>query len=211
MALVQMLQFAKPVDELVFNAYAQMSKQIDLASKAITEHFSVIDSALDSGLSVREAASGQRIQMVMHRVVASSRLAGFQHGAIHAKKKMPGNYGHVIHDAARDRASEVNRLMRRTTKRRLKETPDSEYILSSDRAMAAARYEAGRSYFEGVADAFKGSAWGKAWITSSSEPCIECEEAESQGVIGADMMFNVGQSYPPLHLHCACSITMRRL
>lgn len=196
---------------LVFNVYSQLEKQIGAASSAIANHFDEIDSALDQGLSVKKASRGQRIEVITRRLISSARLAGFQHGAKHTKKRMPALYGREVDKDASKRARKVNKLMRRTTRRRLRSTPDSEHVLSRERAIAAARYEAAKSYFAGVKDAFQGTGWKKEWLTSSEESCIDCQGNEEQGPLDVDEAFQSGDDYPSAHLSCSCMVALVRV
>ncbi len=195
---------------LVMNPYYQLDKQIGAAASGISEHFDIIDSGLDRGLSVKKASRGHRIEVITRGLISSARLSGFQHGAKHTKKKMPALYGRQLQEVSAERAHEVNRLMRRTTRKRLRSTPDSDYILSRDRAISAARYEAANAYFAGVKDAFSGTGWQKEWITSSAEPCENCQSNEEEGPIDVDATFDSGDDYPAIHLGCSCAVIMVR-
>jgi hypothetical protein len=195
---------------LVYNAHAALDSQIAAAAKSIEDAFSEIDSSLDRGSTVRDAVRDQQVTAAMHRVIASARLHGFLHGAERSKKHMPADYGTVIRGEAEKRAATVNHLMRRTSKRVLKETPDSDFVLSKDRAVMAARFEAGNSYFAGVKDAFRGTNWKKKWITSSAESCEDCEMNEDQGPIGIDDYFQSGDDWPLAHQNCSCFISVTR-
>lgn len=194
---------------LIFNPYAQMDREIAAATKHIQNVFENIDAALDKGKSVEAAISVGTVQPVIHRIVATSRLSGFMHAAKHSGAKVPMTYGKTIGDKSAARAAKVARLMKRTTRKVLKGTPDSQYTLSKDRAIAAARYEAARGYFQGVGDAFRGSKkHGKRWVTSAAESCEECMDNEAQGTIGIDEDFQSGHPYPTAHVNCACVISI---
>ena len=100
--------------------------------------------------------------------------------------------------------------MLRTTKRRYRSKPDSDFTFSEGRALAAAKYEASRAYYRGVRDGFEGSSdFEKAWITSSENPCEECMDAEDQGYIDTGDDFVNGYGWPAAHLNCQCLITTR--
>ena len=194
----------------VYNPHSALDSQIAAASKSIADTFSEIDSSLDKGKTIKEALYGRRVTAAMHRVIASARLHGFLHGAERSKKHMPANYGTVIRADAEKRAAEVNRLMRRTSKKVLRNTPDSDYVLSPDRALMAARYEAGKSYFQGVGDALRGSHHKKRWITSSAESCENCEDNAEIGPIDIDEVFPSGDDYPLAHQNCSCYVSVTK-
>lgn len=198
---------------LVFNPHAQMDEAIRAAATSVSSVFDNIDAAYGKGKSVKEALKGSKaqVQMIMHRVIATSRIRGFQQAAAISKKHMPVLYGHTIRADAESRATTVGKLMRRTTKHGILHTPDSDYLLSKDRAVSAARYEAGNSYFQGVQDAFKGTDWGKRWITSAAESCEDCLENEADGVLAADDFFSSGHAFPLAHNNCSCFVGMSRL
>ena len=198
------LQFA--AKELVFNPHTQLKAQISAASKSITDHFHDIDSAIDDGVPVSQAVKGKRIRAVMRRVISSARTSGFLTASKHSKKKMPALYGRTVDADAKKRARRVGKWMRGTTKRTLKNSPESDFTLSEARALRAAKFEASKAYFQGVADGFKGSGYQKQWITSSDEPCPDCQDNEDQGPIGVDEEFQSGDAYPLAHLSCGCVV-----
>jgi hypothetical protein len=189
---------------LLFSPYSILNQQLNTASDIIAAHFNEIESAISKGISIKGAVRGKKNKVAIRRAIVSARLAGFQHGAKHSKKRMPANYGSQIAATAEKRASKVNTLMKRTTKKRLRSMPDSEYVLSKNRAMTAVRYEASRQYFRGVQDAFEGSGWKKEWVTSSEEACPECEANEEQGKIGVGEAFQSGHNWPSAHIGCSC-------
>lgn len=196
---------------LVFNPYLLMRSQIAAASRDIASHFDEIDTSLDKGTSVKTAVRQSRgLRAVMNRVIASARITGFQHGAAHSKKKMPPVYGRKVQEASEQRAKKVNRMMRRTTRRVLRKSPDSSHVLSKDRAVAAARFEAAQAYFQGVKDAFKDTDFEKSWITSAAEPCEDCQGNEEDGPIDVGDVFSSGHEYPAAHLNCACSVLIKK-
>jgi hypothetical protein len=197
---------------LVFNPHHEMEAQIRAAADSIADVFSEIDSALDKGQSVTGAVRKQKLDATVMRIVSSARLHGFLRGAQHSRKHMPVMYGRDIRSAGEARAQKVNKFMRRTSRNVLKNTPDSDYVLSGDRALMAARFEAANSYFQGVQDSFAGvQGWKKRWVTSSAEACPECEENEGQGLIGTDEDFQSGHSYPLAHQNCSCACEVRRV
>ena len=193
----------------VFNPHAQLSQQIKEASKSIAATFSEIDSQLDKGKSIARALQGRKFTAAMHRGIASARMHGFLYAANHSKKMMPANYGYTVRSAAEKRAAAVNRMMRRTSKKVLKNTPDSEFVLSKDRALMAARYEIGNAYFQGVSDAFKGAKVKKKWLTTSANPCDDCIDNESAKYIPIDQPFPSGAYMPLQHQHCQCWIAIK--
>lgn len=196
--------------DLIFNPSLLLGSQIKAASKSIASYFDDIDSSLDQGSSVKQAVSGDDINAIMKRMIHSSRLSGFQHAAKHVKKQMPALYGRKIQRAAAKRADKVNDLMVKSTKSWLKNTPDSDYVLGSDRALRAARFEASRAYYRGVMDAMGGSGFQKAWNTTSDDPCESCESNEDQGYIDVDEPFDSGDFIPLMHLSCQCYLTCKK-
>ena len=195
-------------DSLIFNPYAQLDAQMASASRQVSAVFDEIDSALDRGEDVVDAVRNRKIQQAMNRIIGSARLSGFIHGARHTKQKMPFGYGTQIVGQARSRARKVNSLMNRTSRRVLRNSPDSDYVLGKDRAIAAVRFEGANSYFAGVKDAFRGSGFKKRWVTSSGESCEDCQDNEDQGPIGVDELFQSGDYGPTLHLCCVCYLEM---
>lgn len=196
---------------MVLNPFAAMEGQIHSSASHIDSYFSDIDSALDNGSEVKEAVAKGVIRPVMRRLISSSRTLGFQHAAAISKKRMPILYGREVSDIADRRAKRVDKMMRKTTRRRLKNTPDSDYILGKSRALAASQYEASRSYFRGVKDALSGSGLGKRWITTAMESCEDCLANEDEGTIGVDEQFQSGDLYPAAHLNCPCSVEVVRI
>lgn len=195
----------------IFNPHAQMEAQIAEATKIVASTFSNIDAAIGKGKSISSALKGsrQQIQQVFHRVIATSRLSGFQQATKITKKNMKPLYGHEIRADAEARASEVGKLMRRTSKRVLNNTPDSDYILSRDRSLSSVRFEASNSYFKGVSDGFAGTGYSKEWLASDS--CGECLDNEEQGLIDVDEDFQSGHSYPLAHQNCTCGVRIARM
>lgn len=200
---------AKGYERLVFNPHEQLQHQINSSTKQMAAYFEDIASAVDMDLPLSKAVAGDRIAPIIQRIVSTARLSGFQHGAKYSKKRMPANYGRKITTAAISRGAAINRQMKQTTKRTLKTTPDSIHVLSRERALAAARYEAARGYYKGVSDAFKGTAATKAWVTSSDNPCEECLMAENDDYIGVGEVFSNGLGYPLAHLNCQCFTVVR--
>lgn len=187
--------------ELIFNPYTAVEAQINAAAKSLSVYFGEIDSSLDDGVSVKKALKRGSIESNMRRLLSSSRLIGFQHAAAVTRARMPALYGRDIASSAEKRASKVDRWMHRTTKRVLKSSPDSEHILSSERALSAVQFEAAREYFKGLRDGFQGSGAKKGWVTGS-DPCDDCQENEDAEFISMDDDFPSGDSFPPGHLHC---------
>ena len=197
--------------DLVYNPHLHLQGQIKAASKIISEYFDEVDASLDDGKTITQSLAGRKqIQKSMQNLIHSARLQGFQLGSRLSKRQMPVGYGKELWAKAGRQADNVNRLMTRTTRRRLINTPDSDYVLASDRADMAARYEASRAYFRGVQDAVSGGSYHKAWITSSMEPCNDCTDNEGQGYIPVDQVFESGDIFPAAHQHCLCGIAMKR-
>jgi hypothetical protein len=196
---------------LVYNPYLTLDSQIAATSKDLTGVFDEIDFALDKGRKIRTAVDGERIQKIMRRHLSGARLTGFQDAAKHARVRMPVLYGHKLSDQAQRRAAFINSKMNRTTRRTLKSVPESDFVLSKDRALSAARYENARQYFLGVRDAYKGQDFRKKWITSGADGvCDECALAEDEGKINIDAEFDNGFVFPPGHNNCSCWIAVTR-
>ena len=196
--------------DLIFNPYSQLERQIKLATDRVSKHFDSIGAAMNKGQKVKKAVQqAGELNAALKRVIVSSRLSGFAHGSKYVKKALPAEYGSLVSAAATKRAKKINKLMKLTTKKGL--ASQSEFALSRDRALRAAKYEAGKAYFKGVADAFRGTGWGKAWITSSEEPCDACVENEDQDVIGVEEAFDSGHMNPPIHPNCQCYLAMRKM
>lgn len=195
---------------LVFSSNSALAKPIKSAVTAIGQYFDDIGSSIDDGDAIEEAVRGARVQAAMKTIIAHARAQGFLTAAKHSKKQMPVFYGSRIRNTAENRAKKVNRWMKRTTQRVLTNAPDSAHVLSKERALMAAQYEAGRSYFRGVADGFRGTGFKKRWITSSEDPCPDCQDNEDVGAIGVDEEFPSGDLYPLAHQHCACMIAIAK-
>jgi|SRR5581483_3118102 len=196
---------------LILSPHSSMASQIKAAAGGLSSYFDEIDSSLDKGKGIKQSIVKDKVAPIMRRLVVSSRMLGYSHAAKVSKKSMPALYGKDVRAGAEKRGAKVDKLMRRTTKRTLKNVPDSEYILSASRALAAAEYEASRAYFRGVRDALAGSGMGKSWVTASGESCEDCLGNEDEDVIGVDEMFSSGHFYPAAHLHCACFIQLRKV
>jgi len=193
----------------MFNPWQTMSPQINSAANEIDSLFSQIDASLLKGKAVSEAMKGRKFTAAMHKVIASSRLHGFLHTAQYSKAHMPADYGYTLTDAARKRAAKVNRLMRKTSKKTLTSNPESPYVLSKQRALASANFEASNSYFMGVQDAMKGKAAKKQWVTSSARPCDDCLDNEEAGWIAFSEPFESGDQAPLMHMNCRCALRVK--
>lgn len=197
-------------NDLVFHAHQQMERNISQATSVIAAGFDLIDSALNDGVTKKNAVRVQDMRSAVHQLVASARLSGFAHGSVHSKRKMPHDYGDHIRKLAASRSSKVNGWMKQTTKKKLSLTPDSDYTLSRLRASRAMKFEAANSYYRGLRDSFAGTGWYKGWLTSNDEPCEDCDANEEEGVIGVDDEFPSGHLYPLVHLNCGCYVFMRK-
>lgn len=195
---------------LVFNPYTHLEKQIGVTAQAITDHFNSIDSAIDKGVSLKDAVGGTRIQSVMQRVISSAHLAGFTLASQTSGRRMPVGYGRAIGAKAASRAQRVNTFMRVSTKRTIRKSPDGDYVLSRDRAYRAARFEAAKAFYAGIRDGFQGTGYQKNWVTSSDNPCIECQDNEDEGPVSMDSEFQSGDLYPAAHLQCSCFVVVEK-
>lgn len=193
-----------------FNARQQMKPNIDRAHRGIYSHLQAVDSRLQDGVALSKAVNGLKIKSSMDVLISASRLKGFQQASTISGAMMPVDYGKEIAAAAADRATEVDKMMARTTKRRLNNDLDNEYVLSAERSLAASAYESAKGYYQGVSDALAG--YGdvgllKQWFTTSDNPCPECEDAEDDGPIDVDDTFSNGLDYPLAHLNCQCFVS----
>jgi hypothetical protein len=178
------------------------SEKINFTSNAIAEYLDGIEGIAD----LKEIRT---LVQPLEDLIGDAYESGFDTGSKHSKKALTAVRRKKMRLAARKRAKEVVAMMKKTTKKGLKS--DSDYVLSSERADKAAKYEAGLAYFKGVKDAFSGVAgWGKAWTTAHN-PCDECIDAEDEGPIPFDEAFENGLYGPPLHLNCLCSLTIQRM
>lgn len=194
---------------LIYNPYLELDNQIKSASTGLTEVFSDIDFALDKGRSIRHAVNTDRISAVMRQQLAHARFAGFVTAAKHSKVPTPPLYGRRIQNTTRVRASKINDWMNRTTRRTLRRVPDSEYVLSGERGLTVARFELGRMYFRGVADAYRDTDFRKKW-NANEDACELCLAAEDEGRINVSAVFDNGVGFPPGHLVCGCWIVITR-
>jgi hypothetical protein len=195
---------------LVFNSNTALAKPIKAAVSSIGSYFDEIGSAVDDGDPVEAAVRGMRIHLAMQTAIARARTHGFLTASGHSKKPMPALYGRKIWNASDKRAAKVNKWMKKTTRRVLTNTPDSAHVLSKERALAAVKYEAARGYFRGVRDGFSGTGFTKTWITTSADPCDNCQDNEDAGPIDVDDVFPSGDDYPALHQNCNCMIGVQR-
>ena len=129
---------------------------------------------------------------------------GFQDGAKHSGYRMSKSFGKWATASAQKRASQVDDLMRATTKRWLK--AGNGYALTPDRAMRAAAYEISNSYFGGLQQSFAGSSVRKSWVVGSGDPCDDCQANEDAGAIPFDDAFDSGHDTPLAHLNCLCAL-----
>ena len=192
---------------LIYNPYLALDGQISATANDLTDVFGEIDSALDKGVGIKKAVMGDRVSAALRSRLAAARVQGFQHAAKYAKSRMPSLYGRTASDFAKKRAAKVNDWMNGTTRRTLKRAPDSEFVLSGDRAVAAARYENARAYFKGVKDAYAGGVkperFRKKW-NAAADACDDCLLAEDSGRIGIFDYFDNMMQFPPGHLSCGC-------
>lgn len=197
---------------VVFNPYLNIRRSISSASDAIEEQFNAIDTAFSAGTSVKQAVKqGKRIRKIMQQVITSARVSGFSFSQDFSRKKTPALYGRQVMKEAATRADLVAGLMRHTTRVGLKRNPDSDFILSRERAVAAVKFEAARAYYAGIKDGFQDTEYLKEWITSAEgDICEECQANEEDGPIGVGEVFSSGDEFPAAHLNCVlgdCDVT----
>lgn len=200
--------FAAKKKKLILNPYDQFEPLVRATGAKVFDFLDAVDWALDRGDSITKATKGHEIGEAMKKTIAQARLAGYENASKITGRALDNGYIKRAVNLSYARAAKVDRLMLATTRDRLKMTPDSQYILSKDRSLAAARYETGRAYYKGVHDAFRGTSFGKVWNTASGDPCEECVGNEAEGVIPVGDDFGSGDSYPPSHILCACSVAM---
>jgi hypothetical protein len=190
----------------IYNPYAHLDRPIKVASDKLADVFGDIDTALDKGKSLKKAVKGNAIGEILQKHIETARMEGFMHGAAVAKTKVPTLYSRTVRRAAEKRSGKVNAWMDDTTRKRLKLTPDSDYVLSPDRALHVARFETGRAYFKGMRDAYKGTStkYRKKWITGEGDSCDDCLLNEDEGRIDIEAEFDSGHWGPPAHLNCPC-------
>lgn len=195
--------------DLIFNPYAQVEATIRLAANRISSHFDAVSAASSKGHKAKKAVQvAGDLNVALKRAIVSARLSGFAHGAKHSRKALPATYGSEVSALAAKRAKKINREMKLVTKKGLANS--SDFALSKERAIRAAKYEAGKAYFKGVSDSFKGTGYGKAWLTSSETPCDDCQDNEDDDVIEVGTKFSSGHMYPPIHPNCQCYMAMRK-
>lgn len=197
---------------VVFNPYLNIRRSVSSASAAIEQQFGAIDNAFSAGTSAKQAVKeGKRIKKIMRQLITSARLSGFSFSQDYSQRKTPALYGRQVMKDAAIRADTVAAQMRRTTRIGLKRNPDSDFILSRERAVAAVKYEAAKAYYAGIKDGFQGSDYLKEWVTSAEgNICEDCQANEEDGAIGVGQVFSSGDEFPAAHLNCDCYIVMTR-
>jgi hypothetical protein len=191
-------------DTLVFDSKKKMRHHIRAAARTISSHFQDIDAAISRGAKVRDAVAPDKVRQAVNNLYSSAMLSGYEDGAYFSNKRMPKDLGKKISAAASQRADDVDYMMRRVTKKGIK--AGSAYALSPDRALRAARYEAGQAYYKGLKLSLAGSGMKKKWMTSSADPCQDCLDAEDEGKIDFDDQFQSGLFLPLAHIACQCYI-----
>lgn len=182
-----------------------------VAKHDIDSYFDGADSILDTpGRGIADAVgSADPIGQAIAKLVRSSMLSGYQAGANLVGKSVPGSFAKLATQFAAKRGARVQRMMRRTTKRTLKSSPNSDYILSADRAERAVSYEARVHYFKGLLQALSGEGYLKFWLTTGADPCALCLDNEDDGGIDMDDIFSSGDAAPLAHLSCLCILGVR--
>jgi hypothetical protein len=202
---------------LLFAPRIALKSNIRLATQRIANQFDSIGAAVNRGVPLSQATTVDQFEATLRNLLSSSRLAGFTAGAKYSEVAMPTNYGKIVHSMASKRARNASGLMARTTRKLYKSLSDirdarERFVLSGERASRAASYEAATAYNRGLLDAFQNEPlWGKMWVTSSNEPCEDCQDNEDQGTIGFDEAFDSGDDAPPIHLNCQCYLGVERL
>jgi hypothetical protein len=195
---------------VILNPYSQMEFGIGRTAKRMGDYFDSVDAALARGTGIRHAVGDDEVTGMVRQLAAASRLMGFRHGQKMSGARTPALYGDTVKRFAARRGAKVDRLMGRATRSMLRSDIASEFVLSGDRALRAARYEAGKAYYRGLRDAV-GGGFEKRLITSAGESCDYCQETEDEGYIPAEESFESGIDLLPAHLNCACYLAYRRV
>lgn len=191
---------------ILFSPWKRLRVQMAMASHDIDDYFDVADDILDtSGKTVADAlATARPIRDAMNKLIRSSLISGYQDGAHYLGTQVPRSWLNRADKIAANRSAQVQKLMRATTKKRLKSNIDDSYVLSRDRADLAVRYEAANHYFQGLTKSLTGVGMQKAWLTTSDNPCEICIDNEDFGPIPMEDEFPSGDAAPLAHPRCQC-------
>jgi hypothetical protein len=196
---------------LLFAPLKKLRPQIAVASHGLGTYFDAVDSALATSSLSTALKSGTSTIPTLTKLIRASMIRGYEDGGSVIGKK-PGSKLLARADVlAKERATEVSRQMFKTSKKWLKDNPDHDFALSSARADRAARFEATKSYYEGVQKILWGYGVQKSWLTTSEAPCEECVEQEDEGPIPLEEPFPCGLYAPLLHLYCECQLALTPL
>ena len=198
---------------LLFDPYSASKHQIRIAGNRVADYFDAVDIKLKkSSVSGALGSPAGEVRASMTKLIRNAMTDGFITAAKHSGIKIPALHAHAVKEAAEKRAALVGKLMHKSSKHMLKQ--DSDFALSGDRAMRAAKYEASRAFFNGMKQGFKGSkvGWGKQWMLAVGHDVDDtCDDAEDDGVIPMGDVFANSFDFPPAHLNCECWLGVRRL
>lgn len=195
----------------LFSPWKRLRAPIAVASHDLDDYFDSVDTAMETASLSSSLKSGRPIVSSLEKLILSSLVAGFDDGGSLVGRKAGRNYLARAQADAADRAHEVSGQMVDTSKRWLKADPQNEYALSSQRADAAARYEAARAYNTGLLQSLWGAGMTKEWVTTSDHPCEElCLPNEDQGAIPVEDVFQSGDYAPLAHPNCMCILQVNR-
>jgi hypothetical protein len=169
---------------------------------AIKEHVSVAAGKLH-GHFASDSVSGKPIRKSLSQLVEDARLLGFEDGAHYSGKKLTDSYAKKVAAQAKEYARTLASQVAKTTRTGLKnETP---YVTTSDRALSIAKHEGRKAYNRGLLEAMGGHGFGKSWVTGDN-PCNDCTDNEDDDVIDMEEMFSSGDTEPPAHPNCSCTM-----
>lgn|SRR5215471_14500986 len=170
---------------------------------SIREHVNAAGAALH-GHFESEDKSRRPIRKALRNLIEDARMLGFQDGAEYSGKKLTDKYAAKVAKQSKRQSRELATQIAKTTRKGLKN--DSAYITTSDRAITIAKHEGRKAYNKGLLEAMGGNGFGKTWVASGDNPCDDCAENEDDDIIDMDDVFTSGDSTPPAHPNCGCSL-----
>lgn len=199
----------------LFSPWARLSRQIALSSGVIEDRLSTLSTLMDDRTTIAQAMQRMAANYrgvffdPVRSIVRSSMISGFTDGA-HYRGQLPySGFVDVATKRANARAAQVETMMRKATKKSVRDNPDNQFMFSEGRAKRAVRFEAGTAYNQGLLTALAGMRVKKEWATTSPAPCDECLENEDAGPIHLDDEFPSGDVAPLLHPNCECVLSIQ--
>ena len=124
---------------------------------------------------------------------------------------LPRNAEWFIEQSTRDllRGDVASAIEQGWSTNKLRDTLESNYAFSEQRAETIARTETAFADSRGNMIAYKesGVVSGKEWIMGSEHDIDdECDDNEAAGVIGLDDEFPSGDTEAPAHPNCVCDV-----